>query len=126
MKWLLASVFIVFALLLPATASADDGKQDDGFTLRVTGDLYIPPSQIAGAVVVVDGNVTVDGTVKKSLTVINGNAVINGTVEDNTTVISGKLDLRSGAQVQHINLIDSELLRADGVTVTGAIEQRDG
>src|SRR6476646_8616374 len=105
MKWLLASIVIVFALLIPVTASADDGnKQDNGLTLRVTGDLYIPQSEIVGTVVVVDGNVTVDGTITKD-----------------TTVISGTLDLRSGAQLQHVNLIDSELVRADGVMVSGAI-----
>lgn len=127
MKWLLASLLVVAALVLPATASADDGKNDtNGFTLRVTGDLHIPPSEIVGAVVVIDGNVTVDGTVTDSLTVISGNAIINGTVKGDTTVISGTLDLRSGAQLEGINLIDSDFLRADGVTVVGAIDQRDG
>lgn len=127
MKWLLASLVIVFALLIPTVASADDGnKQDNGLTLRVTGDLYIPQSEIVGTVVVVDGNVTVDGTITESLTVISGNAIVNGTVKKDTTVISGTLDLRSGAQLQHVNLIDSDLVRADGVTVSGAIDQRDG
>jgi hypothetical protein len=126
MKWLLASMLIVFALLLPATASADDGKEDRGLMLRITGDVTIARDQTVGAVVVIDGTATIHGTVTDTLFVINGTAVINGTVKDDITVISGTLDLRSGAQVEHINLIDSDLVRADGVIVTGAIDQRDG
>lgn len=126
MKWLLASVFIVFALLLPATASADDGKDHDGFTLRITGDVTVAKDETAGAVVVIDGTATIDGTVTESLVVINGTAIINGTVREDVTVISGTLDLRNGAQVNSINLFDSDLIRADGVTVSGAIEQHNG
>src|SRR3954468_14901518 len=126
MKWLLASVFIVFALLLPATASADDGKEDKGLTLRITGDVTIAKGETVGAVVVIDGIANIDGTVTDSLVVINGTAIINGTVQNDVTVISGTLDLRSGAHVDGVHLFDSDFIRADGVTVTGAIDQRDG
>lgn len=126
MKWLLASVFIVFALLLPATASADEGKEDKGLTLRITGDVTIAKGETVGAVVVIDGTATIDGTVTDTLFVINGTAIINGTVQNDVTVISGTLDLRNGANVKSVNLFDSDLIRADGVTVTGAIDQRDG
>ena len=127
MKWLLASIVIVFALLIPATASADDGKQEDnGLMMRITGDVTIARDQTVGAVVVIDGTATIDGTVTDSLVVINGTAIVNGTVQDDITVISGTLDLRSGAHVASVNLISSDLIRADGVTVAGAIDQRDG
>jgi cytoskeletal protein CcmA (bactofilin family) len=126
MKWFLASFLIVFALLLPATASADDGKEDRGLTLRVTGDVTVAKGDTVGAVVVIDGTATIDGTVTDSLTVINGTAIVTGTVRSDLTVIAGTLDLRTGAQVQDVNLIDSDLVRADGVIVTGAIESRDG
>ena len=124
MKWLLASLFIVSALLLPATASADDGNEDDGLTLRVTGDLYIRRHRLP-ADVVIDGNATVDGTITNRSTVINGTAIVNGTVRTKSSVVSGTLDLRSGASLK-ASPLDSDLIRADGVTVTGAIEQRDG
>ena len=64
MKWLLASIVIVFALLIPATASADDGKQDNGLMMRITGDVTIAKDQTVGAVVVIDGTATIDGTAK--------------------------------------------------------------
>jgi hypothetical protein len=127
MKWFLASFLVVIALLLPASASADDGKEDtNGVMLRVTGDVTVAKGETIGAIVVIDGNATIDGTVTDSLTVIKGTAIVTGTVHSDLTVISGTLDLRTGAQVQDVNLIDSELIRADGVVVTGAIEQRDG
>jgi len=126
MKWLLASIVIVFALLIPATASADDGKQDNGLMMRITGDVTIAKDQTVGAVVVIDGTATIDGTITDSLVVINGTAIVNGTVQGNATVISGTLDLRTGASVDSVNLISSDLIRADGVTVSGAIDQRDG
>src|SRR5436190_16851714 len=93
MKWFLASLLIVFALVLPATASADDGKEEKGLMLRVTGDVTIAKDQTVGAVVVIDGTATIDGTVTDSLTVINGTAIINGTVREDVTVIAGTLDL---------------------------------
>ena len=85
MKWFLASLFIVFALLLPAIASADDGKEDNGLTLRVTGDVTVAKGETVGAVVVIDGNATIDGTVTDSLTVINGTAIVTGTVAKATS-----------------------------------------
>jgi hypothetical protein len=127
MKWLLASIVIVFALIIPTIASADDGKEDtNGVMLRVTGDVTVAKGETIGAIVVIDGNATIDGTVTDSLTVIKGTAVVSGTVHSDLTVISGTLELRSGAHVDSVNLISSDFIRADGVTITGPIDQRDG
>jgi hypothetical protein len=126
MKWFLASVFVVLALLIPSTAFADDGKDDKGFTMRITGDLTVAKGETVGTVVVIDGTATIDGTITDSLVVIDGTAVVTGSVQGDVTVISGTLDLRSGARVDNLHLISSDFLRADGVTVTGAIDQSDG
>jgi hypothetical protein len=126
MKWLLASLVLLAVLFTPAVASADDGRKGDGVLMRITGDVTVAKDQVVSNVVVIDGTVTVDGTVQESLTVISGTAIVNGSVHGDITVISGTLDLRSGAQVASLNLIDSDLVRADGVTVTGAISQHDG
>ena len=126
MKWFLASCLVVLALLLPATASADDGREGEGLILRVTGDITVAKDQTVGSLVVIDGNATVDGTVKDSLTVISGTAVVNGLVGKDVIVVSGTLDLRTGSEVRDIHLIKSNLLRADGVSVTGKITDRDG
>jgi hypothetical protein len=125
MKWFLAPI-VLLALLFPSVASADDGREGEGLLMRVTGDVTIARDQVVSNVLVIDGTVTVDGTVEDSLTVISGTAVVNGTVRGELTVISGTLNLNTGAQVNELNLISSDLVRADGITVTGAISQHDG
>lgn len=125
MKWLLAPI-VLLALFFPSVASADDGREGEGLLMRVTGDVTIARDQVVSNVLVIDGTVTVDGTVADSLTVISGTAVVNGTVRGELTVFSGALNLNTGAQVNRLNLISSDFMRADGVTVSGAISEHDG
>jgi cytoskeletal protein CcmA (bactofilin family) len=98
---------------------------DDSFILRVNGDVEVATGETVGTVIVVDGNVTVDGTISDSLVVIDGTAAVNGRVEGDITVISGDLDLRSGSTVNNVHLIRSDLLQADGATITGDVNERE-
>jgi cytoskeletal protein CcmA (bactofilin family) len=98
---------------------------DDSFILRVNGDVEVATGETVGTVIVVDGNVTVDGTISDSLVVIDGTAAVNGRVEGDITVISGDLDLRSGSTVNNVHLIRSDLLQADGATITGEVNERE-
>jgi hypothetical protein len=125
MKLLITAFIACLLALSPAAAFADDGKNDEGFLLRVRGDVTIPAGETIGSVVVIDGNATIAGTVKNSVTVIKGDALITGSVAGNLTVISGSIDLRAGSTVKNVHAIRSDLTQANGATVTGSINRRD-
>jgi hypothetical protein len=122
MKWLLASFVALILALAPGTAFAEEG---DDLLLRVNGDVFVPADQVVGAIIVIDGNAVIEGTVKETVLVIDGNATIGGSVEGDITVIEGNLNLLPSARVDNVNLVRGELNQAPGATVTGEIHERE-
>jgi hypothetical protein len=107
--------------LLPATAHAQE--PDNGFILRAAGDATVATGETLDVLIVIDGNATVEGTVRDFLLVVNGDARITGEVQGNVTVVSGRLILESGSTIEDANLVDSDLEQASGATVTGEIDE---
>jgi cytoskeletal protein CcmA (bactofilin family) len=125
MKRLPLALIAGFALaLLPMAVYAQDGDER-GFLLRFDGDVTIARDEVAGSVVVINGDATIDGTVKDTLIVIEGTAIVRGSVEGDVTVVSGDLDLRSGATVKNVHLVRSDLTQASGATITGDLNRRE-
>jgi hypothetical protein len=104
--------------------SATITDEDDSVLLKVNGDTAVAAGDTIQNAVVINGNITVAGTIEDSLVVAKGDAVITGTVKGTVTVIRGTLTLENGSTVDDIMLLDSDLTRADGATVTGDIEDR--
>jgi len=125
MKWLLVGVVAIFLAFVPAIASAEDGKDEDNALIRINADVYIPAGESVGSLFVVKGNAVIDGDVTGSVFVVRGDAVVSGSVKDGLVVVSGNIDLRSGAQVNDVVSVRGDLIRADGVTVTGEITERN-
>jgi hypothetical protein len=126
MKWLIALVIGLTLAVSPSAALAAPNDDSDGdFLMRVGGDVVIGPNESVGSLVVIDGNVTVDGTVRDTVFVVNGDLTVNGTVEDHVTVISGSATLASTARVGDVTLIRSDYTRADGSVITGDVNKRD-
>ncbi|HET9660039.1 MAG TPA: hypothetical protein VFP05_06880, partial [Thermomicrobiales bacterium] len=138
-------VFIFgFLFLLPAAALAQDASptagssdsgdnpvvsatitdEDDSLLLKVNGDTAVAAGDTIQNAAVINGNITVAGTIEENLFVAKGDAVITGTVKGTVTVVRGTLTLENGSSVDDVMLIDSDLTRADGATVTGDIEDR--
>jgi hypothetical protein len=109
--------------LLPLVAQAADGEHR-GFTLRIDGDYTLAEGESVGTVIVINGDVQIDGRVRDALIVIEGTATVTGTVANNVVVINGTLNLRSGSTVKDINLIRSDLNRDGGADVSGSIHRR--
>ncbi len=126
MRWL-AALAIAFALaLVPASSSAQSPEDDeDGFILRVTGDVVIAADQRVSSIVVIDGNLTLAGTVTDFVLVIDGDALVSGSIEGDLTVIDGDIELTSSAVVDNVNSIQGDIRRAQGATVSGDIHERD-
>jgi hypothetical protein len=126
MKWLIALVVGLGLAIVPAAGLAAPNDDSDGdFLMRVGGDVVIGPNESVDALLVIDGNVTIDGTVRDTVFVINGDLTVNGTVEDHITVISGSATLNSKSEVGDVTLIRSDYTRADGSIVTGKVDTRD-
>jgi hypothetical protein len=124
MSRLLLTLLVGLALAsVPVAAQAADGK-DHGLLLRVNGDVTVARGESVNTVVVVDGDLVVDGDVQEGLVIVHGNAVITGTVQGAVTVIDGDLSLRRGSSVEDVNLVRSTLHRDEGSTVTGKINHR--
>jgi len=96
----------------------------NSFVFKVKGDLAVPAGDTIQNAAVIQGNATIAGTVEQNLFVVKGDAVITGTVTDSVTVIRGTLTLENGSTVGDVTLIDSTLVRADGATVTGSVDDR--
>jgi hypothetical protein len=138
-------VFIFgFFFLLPTTGSAQDASptavpgssgdnpvvsatitdEDDSLLFKVNGDVVVAADDTIQNAAVINGNITVAGTVEENLFVVKGDAVISGTVKGTVTVVRGTLTLENGSTVDDVMLLDSTINRADGATVTGDIEDR--
>ncbi len=126
MRRFIAAVFLVFAIaLLPVAASADDGSnKGDDFLIKADGSLTIAADQVVGTVMAIDSNVQIDGSVKR-LIVVDGDVTINGQVTGRITMLDGHLNLGPTAQVHSIDRIGGVITQADGAVVAGSIRQRD-
>jgi hypothetical protein len=118
-------VLVVAALLalLPATAYAQEPTR--GILGRISGNLVVAEDDLIEGVIVIDGDATIEGVVDDFVLVIDGTLTISGEVRGDVTVISGRLVLLSGSSVKDISLIDSNLERASGATVTGDVNERE-
>jgi hypothetical protein len=93
----------------PGTAVADDGSAPSGSQkVVVFGDVTIGPDQVWDNVIVVGGDVAVQGTVNRTLVVVGGNLTVGpnasigaGVSPDDTAVVSvfGNVSIQVGAVV---------------------------
>ncbi len=123
------SIFRVLAvlaliLILPAAVvSAQSTGNDDSFVLQINRSVTVAPDERYEALMVVDDNITVDGTVTDALIVINGDAVVNGEVAGDIVMVNGTLTLGAGATVDNVNLFRSDLVRDEAATITGDLNE---
>lgn len=119
--------FILWSLLTPgALLGAQPARPDSGFQFRIFGDVVVPRDAHEGAVVVLQGNATVEGRVR-AVVVLNGNVTIAGGSVEDLTVVHGTAQVGPGAVVSHeVHLIDAEITLAEGAQVTGTIERGAG
>ncbi|MEZ4505119.1 MAG: hypothetical protein R2848_04440 [Thermomicrobiales bacterium] len=104
------------------TANLSDGEES--VLLKINGNTQVAPGDTIENAVVINGNINVAGTVEDTVLVVKGDAVVTGTINGTISVVRGTLTLEPGSTVKDVMLVDSELNRADGATVTGEIEDR--
>jgi hypothetical protein len=104
------------------TANLSDGE--DSVLVKINGNTQVPAGDTIKNAVVINGNINVAGTVEGTVLVVEGDAVVTGTIEDTISVVRGTLTLEAGSTVHDVMLIDSDLVQADGATITGDLEDR--
>lgn len=127
MRWRFAILLAaVLMALLPGVTLAQGTADQGDLLLRVNGPLDLPAGQEAGTVVVVNHDATIAGTVHDALVMVNNTAVVTGRVDGDVTIINGRLDLRSGAQVHNVSLVNSTITRAPDAVITGTSSTTTG
>jgi cytoskeletal protein CcmA (bactofilin family) len=140
----LAATAIVFVFLLASVhpAGAQDGGNEQGRRISVTGGLVVANGEtvdgpavsangparidgrVSGAVYVGRGDLRVDGRITGDTLVLDGDAVISGRVDGSITVLNGKAIVRPGADVRGDVASRTAPTAARG-TVRGHVEKLD-
>ncbi len=124
MKYLIV-VFTLLIAFLPSSAAAQEVDQkDEDWLIRINGNLRIEADETVDSVVVIGGDVLIEGTVRHNVLVIDGDAFVSGTVGRNVTSIEGDVILLAPAVVHNVRTISGDLERANGATVTGRIRDQ--
>ncbi len=118
----LAPLFFASSTLAQEEQHQEDIVTHEGMAMRVQGDITIGPEETTGVVIVIQGNTVIRGTVDV-LVQIEGNATIaeGGTVGE-VVAVNSTITAESGSAVTaNVNLIDSRLDLAEGITVGGEV-----
>jgi len=113
---------LLLCWLVPAaSASADDNDR-----IVVVGDVLVDRDETAGDVLVVDGDVTIRGTVTGDVFVLDGDITIRGTVKGDVAAASGLATLgRRGRIDGDLVYGDDTPVQAPGSQVGGKVEKFD-
>ena len=122
MRRFLAFCLLVVALLaIPAGVQAAEGDAEEGFLFRVNGDVTIADGEFVGTVIVIEGNLAVQGDVRTAI-LINSDAQLAGADAETLIVINGTVDLTEGTTVENdVILVNSTVRQDETSTIEGDI-----
>ena len=117
------TVFVCACLLVLVAASPARAAQDKDRVV-ITGPVTIGKAEVAHDVVVVDGDVSVNGRVSGDLVVISGKLSIAGSVQGDVVTIADQASIGPGARVGgDVRYADREPMVASGARVGGNVER---
>jgi hypothetical protein len=120
----------VLALGLGLTSvalAADEELPHSGRVMFVAGgDIEVDAGEQADAVIVINGDARVAGTVN-SLVVVDGTATVTGGTLEGVAIINGTLNLEAGTTVLgDIGQLNSEVVQAEGIVFDGSVNDLTG
>lgn len=116
----------VLLAILAAPAAAQSAGDDESVLVRVNGDVTIPDDEPHGVVVVVNGDLDLEGSAT-TVVVVNGRADLGEATVETLVVINGTAELGAETRVTgDVRLIESDLSRDPSATVGGSIERGTG
>jgi hypothetical protein len=111
-------------VLFPASfVAAQDTGDDDSFIFQVNRPVSLAADDRVGSVVIINDDATIDGHVDDALVVVRGTATVNGEVSGDIFVVEGTLNLADGATVDNVTLVRSDLIQAEGATISGNLDE---
>jgi hypothetical protein len=119
---------LVLALGLPGSAlAADEELPHTGRVLFVAGgDITVGADEQADAVIVINGDAYIAGTVN-SLVVVDGTATASGATIEGIAIVNGTLELQPGTTVLgDIGQLNSDIVQAGGVEIGGSVNDLTG
>lgn len=114
---------IIAVLAIPAAALAQADDAEEGVLVRVKGDAAVTASDDIGVVVVVRGNLVVEGSAT-TVVVVDGTVDVVGGRIDTLVVVRGEAVLTQGATVTgDVWLTDSTISQSDDSSVEGSVRR---
>jgi hypothetical protein len=117
-------VALLALLLIPVTALAAQVTGSGAVVFKIGDTTTIGPTERVDSVIVIDGDVVLQGTAASTLWVVRGDALVSGRVEGDVMVIDGTLSLEPGAVVKNVSLLRSTLNRAPDTVINGSLNQQ--
>jgi hypothetical protein len=123
MKRILIVILAVAGLLAIPSAALAQSDEAEGVLVRVNGNATVSADEVISTVVVVKGDLALEG-VAKTVVVVDGTVDVIGATIDTLVVVRGSAVLADGATVTgDVWLTDSTLTRSDDSTVEGSIRR---
>lgn len=124
---LLVALLAICCLAPAATASAEvDANTDGDDRIVLVGSVLVDRDETAGDIWVLDGDVTIRGTVTGDVVVVDGDVTIRGTVQGDVVTVAGLTTLGRAGRVQgDIIYADDEPVQTPGSQVGGEIKKFD-
>jgi hypothetical protein len=119
---------LVLALGMTGSAlAADEELPHSGRVLFVAGgDITVAADEQADAVIVIDGDAHIAGTVN-SLVVVEGTATVAGATVEGIAIVNGTLELEPGTTVLgDVGQLNSDVIQAESVEIGGSVNDLAG
>jgi hypothetical protein len=123
---LIAALALALGMTSVAYA-ADEELPHSGRVLFVAGgDIEVDADEQADAVIVINGDARIAGTVN-SLVVVDGTATVTGGTLEGVAIINGTLNLEAGTTVLgDVGQLGSDVSQAEGVEIGGSVNDLAG
>jgi hypothetical protein len=103
---LVALAAVAVLLSFPAPAFAEVLPHDGSVVMQVRADVTIPAGVHRDAVIVISGDVTIQGEVN-TVIVVDGTATLTGARVETLVVTGGTADVAAGSTVDQVRILDS-------------------
>ncbi len=119
------SVALLMAIMAPTALAAGPSIDRGSLLLAANGAVVLPAGETVDAVVVLDGNATVNGTAT-TIVVVNGTATITGATARDLVVIDGTVDLGPGTTITgNVRTLHATINRDASAVIAGSITALD-
>ena len=97
-----------------------------GNQIVLTGQVIVTETESAKSVVILDGDVQVDGRVRDTVFAINGDVLVRGRVDDEVISLNGRVRVADGGFVGGDVVSRKAAIINEGATVRGSVDKVEG